>query len=82
MKKVIAITMGKKAAGGLVEFTCVPHHVHVEHLVALPGIDHTLVGNRLHCVSSAENSQLLDKSRSIYYLVQSSILRCLTRRKT
>src|SRR2546422_3713123 len=32
--------------GGLVELADVPHHVHVSHLVALPGIDGAPVGNR------------------------------------
>src|SRR5215467_7298163 len=37
---------GEDNPGSLVELAHVPHDVHVPHMVAMPGVDHTAVGNQ------------------------------------
>jgi len=36
----------EKMPGGLIELADVPHHVHVSHVVTLPGIDGAAIGDR------------------------------------
>jgi len=36
---------GEQVPGGLVEFPHEPHHIHVAHVIALPGVDDAAVGD-------------------------------------
>ncbi len=53
----------EQVPGRLVEFSDVPHYVHVPHVVAVPGVDRAAVGLN-HGVHARGSSRVQPRSRS------------------
>src|SRR5579859_6057808 len=61
----------KKLPGGLIKFAHVPHHVHVAHVIAMPGINRPKIRKNWFRHGFVHKSSLRDSQRILFYLNRS-----------